>query len=111
MADETPEPETPELIPLRERIGEEQATRLHKRLDELLDSKGQSFLIMLNGDTSIVSDAYNNVCDRCVLEGVVFVVGNALQGGRLTAEAVAKMQGHNHPPKERPRTRRPGLEL
>lgn len=111
---ETSKPESgpePVLIPFRERIGAEEAAKLHQRLDELLDSKGQAFLIMLNGDTQLVNDAYNNVCDRCVSDAMLFIMQNALEGSRITAEAVAKMQGHKHPPKQQPRTRRPGLEL
>ena len=109
MADATPEP--PDLIPMRERIGKEEAEKLHKRLDEVLDSTGQAFVILLNGDAQRVNDAYSNVCDRCITDAIGFILPNALEGGRLVAEAVAKMQGHKHPPRDMPRTRRPGLEL
>lgn len=97
---------------LREILDPEQVQKLHDRLDQALDSHQQAFVVIMNSETQNIADTYLNVCERCVHEFMHFAIHHALQEGYLTAEAVAKMQGHTHQnPPQPPKPDRPGLEL
>jgi hypothetical protein len=67
----------------REYIGEENAKKLHKCLDEALDSEG-GFVFISNGER--ITDAYKDVCAAGVLRSIIRMVNDAISMGLVVKD-------------------------
>lgn len=66
----------------REHYGEDAVRQIFDRIEALLDAEA-GFIIIGNLTNKTFSDAYMNVCDKEVLNGVKFVIKCAVEHGLL----------------------------